>query len=141
MDHIVFVTRSSLELKELLAGERCMIVRGSLGKRVPYGRVNAGDMLFFTIGNGRNVVKATAMVSDVIDTAKLTPEENTSIIASHRKKLQLSNDEMTKLSGKKYLSLIKISDVNHVVPFTVAAYGSGESDDWMVVDNIDDIIE
>ncbi|HMK46112.1 MAG TPA: hypothetical protein VK436_05755 [Methanocella sp.] len=141
MDHIVFITKSSLELKELLAGERSMIVRGSLGKRVPYGRVNAGDMLFFAIGNGRNIVRATAMVSDIIDTPKLTPEENTSIIASHRKKLKLSDEERKKLFGKKYLSLIEISGINPVVPFTVVAHGSGENDDWTVLKDIDEIIE
>ena len=141
MDHIVFVTRSSAELKELLAGERQAIVRGSLGKRAPYGKVSAGDMLFFATGNGTNRVKATAVVSDVYDSPKLTPDENESFLGGHDEKLQLSIDEKTKLSKKKYLTLIDVADVNPVVPFTVSAYGSGEDDDWEILDNIDSVIQ
>lgn len=141
MDHIVFVTRSSAELKELLAGERRAIARGSLGKRAPHGKVNAGDMLFFATGNGTNRVKATAVVSEVYDSPRLTPEESESLIEDHGERLQLHNDEKAKLGKKKYLTLIDVAEVNPVVPFTVATYGSGENDDWEVLDNIDSVIE
>ncbi|CAJ35589.1 hypothetical protein [Methanocella arvoryzae] len=141
MDHIVYVTRSSAELKELLSGERRAIVRGSLGKRAPYGKVKAGDMLFFTTGNGTSRVKATAVVSKVYDSPKLTPEENESILDDHDEKLQLTETEKEKLSKKRYLTLIEVADVNPVVPFTVTAYGSGEDDDWESFDNIDSVIQ
>jgi hypothetical protein len=142
MDHIVFVTRSSAELKELLAGERSAIARGSLGKRAPYGKVSAGDMLFFATGNGTNRVKATAVVREVYDSTKLTPEQSESLIQDHSERLQLhNNDEKSKLGKKKYLTFIDVADVNPVVPFTVATYGSGEDDDWEVLDNIDSVIE
>lgn len=141
MDHIVFVTRSSAELKDLIAGERQAIVRGSLGKRAPYGKVSTGDMLFFATGNGTNKVRATAMVTDVYDTPKLTPEESEESLADRSETLQLSCDEQAKWSKKKYLTFIDVSDVNPVVPFTVSAYGAGENDDWEALDNIDSVIE
>ncbi len=50
-----------------------MLVRGSLGKKLPYGKVSVGDRLFFATGNSsRNVVKAAASAGDVFDSPKLT---------------------------------------------------------------------
>ena len=141
MDHVVYITRSSAELKELLAGERHAIIRGSLGKRAPYGKVNAGDMLFFATGNGATKVRATAMVREAQDSAKLTAEENESFIDCQSDMLQLNSDEKARVSKKKYLTLIEITEVNSVVPFTVSTYGSGENDDWEVLDNIDSVIQ
>jgi hypothetical protein len=142
MDHVVYVSRAAKEMDRLLTGGRTMLVRGSFGKKVPYGRVNEGDRLFFATGNSsRNVVKAKAEVCSVLDSEKLTGIEPECLLAEHADQLQLSDVEMGKWSGKRFLTLIGIDDFNPVVPFTIAARGSGEDDDWIVLDNIDEIIE
>ena len=141
MDHVVYVTRASRELEGLLNGGRSAILRGSLAKKVPYGRVAEGDRLFFATGNGRNVVKAAAAAIGVHDSPKLSGIEPECLIAEHMDKLRLTDAEMDKWSRKRYLTLIGIADVSPVVPFTIAAHGSGEGDDWIVLDNIDEIIE
>jgi hypothetical protein len=142
MDHVVYINRSYQELDKLVSGCRTMLVRGSIGKKVPYGRVNEGDRLFFATGNSsRNVVKAAAAVDSVYDSKKLSGIEPECLIAEHMHKLQLTEAEMGKWSQKKYLTLIGITDTNPVVPFTISVRGNGESDDWIVVDNIDEIIE
>ncbi|MGA9138771.1 MAG: hypothetical protein WBZ29_01000 [Methanocella sp.] len=142
MDHVVYVSRSLKELDKLIAGGRTMLVRGSIGKKLPYGKVSAGDRLFFATGNSsRNVVKAAASAGDVFDSPKLTGVEPECLLADNAGKLLLSDVEMAKWSIKKYLTLIELEGVNPVVPFTIAARGSGEDDDWIVLDNIDEIIE
>lgn len=141
MDHVVFVSRSGKELEKLFSGERTMILRGSQGKKVPYGKINTGDNLFFATGNGRNVVKGTAVVTDVFDTPKLAPEEVVETLSENECKLCLSEDEREKWSGKKYLTLVEVENSSPIVPFTIAAHGSGENDDWVVIDDIDDITE
>jgi hypothetical protein len=142
MDHVVYVSRSFKELDKLIAGGRSMLVRGSIGKKLPYGKVSAGDRLFFATGNSsRNVVKAAASAGDVFDSPKLTGIEPECLLADHASHLQLSDVEMAKWSVKKYLTLIKLEDLSPVVPFTIAARGNGEDDDWIVLDNIDEIIE
>ncbi len=119
-----------------------MLVRGSVGKKLPYGKVSAGDRLFFATGNSsRNVVKAKASAVDVYDSPKLTGIEPECLLADNAGKLLLSDVEMAKWSARKYLTLIELEDVNPVVPFTIAARGNGEDDDWIVLDNIDEIIE
>jgi hypothetical protein len=141
MDHVVYVSRATKELDRLMTGDRTMLVRGSLGKKMPYGRVSEGDRLFFATGNGRNVVKAKAEVSSVFDSPKLADIEPECLLADHAERLQLSDVEMGKWSGKRFLTLIGLADFSPIVPFTIAARGSGEDDDWIVLENIDEVIE
>ena len=81
MDHVVYVSKATKELDGLLSGGRSMLVRGSLGKKVPYGRVSEGDQLFFATGSGRNVVKAKAEVTSVFDSEKLSGIEPECLLA------------------------------------------------------------
>ena len=141
MDHIVFVSRVRRELDRLLAGDRTMIVRGSLGKRMPYGRVSPGDTLFFAAGSSRITVRAIAAVQNVLDTPRLAGAEASRLLEQHGAGLQLSDAEADRWSRQKYLTLIEIADLSPVVPFSIAARGSGEADDWLAVDDIDEVIE
>jgi len=141
MDHVVYVSRATKELDNLFAGERTMLVRGSTGKKMPYGRVQPGDSLFFATGYGRTVVKAKAAVSSVFDSPKLTGVEPECLLADHADRLLLNDVEMGKWSGKRFLTLIGLADFSPVVPFTIAARGNGDADDWLAVDDIDEIIE
>jgi hypothetical protein len=141
MDHIVYVSRATRELDNLIAGGRTMLVRGSFGKKTPYGCVQPGDSLFFATGYGRNMVKAKAEVSSVFDSPKLTGLEPECLLADHADKLLLNDVEMGKWSGKRFFTLIGLRGISPVVPFSIAARGNGENDDWIVVDDIDEIIE
>ena len=66
MDHVVYVDTKARELETLLAGEKTMIVRGATGRKLPYGRVQAKDRLFFIHNKGDGMVRASARVSDVL---------------------------------------------------------------------------
>ena len=47
VDHVVYVDAKSKakDLEELLDGTRKMIIRGATGRKLPYGRVDKGDIL------------------------------------------------------------------------------------------------
>jgi hypothetical protein len=139
MDHVVFVSRAYREMDRLLSGDRTMIVRGSLGRRLPYGKVGPGDMLFFATGNGRNVVKATAGVQNVLETQMLSGGEASALLERYKGQLSLADAEADKWSRKKYLTLVEIDRVSPVVPFTIDA--RGDEDDWLALDDIDVIIK
>ena len=140
MDHIVYVHRSSQEMDGLLHGGRSTIVRGSSGKRAPYGQVRAGDRLFFATGSGRTVVKAAAAVGSVYDSPRLSGVEPECLIAEHGDRLCLTAAELDRWSQKKFLTLIGVTGFRPIVPFTIAARGRDE-DDWLVLDDIDAVIE
>lgn len=51
MDHVVYLDAKSNELENLLSGKKSMIIRGATGRKVPYGKVNVGDILYFINNN------------------------------------------------------------------------------------------
>lgn len=75
MDHIVYLDTKSQELEKLLTREKSMIVRGATGRKLPYGRVQSGDKLRFVQNNGEGLVLASATVSQVFNSEKLSEEK------------------------------------------------------------------
>ena len=53
MDHVVYLDAKAKELDLLISGEKGMIIRGATGRKMPYGRVNTGDVLYFHPAAGR----------------------------------------------------------------------------------------
>ncbi len=47
MDHIVYLDYKAKELENIINGQKNMIIRGAMGRKLPYGRVNESDILFF----------------------------------------------------------------------------------------------
>jgi hypothetical protein len=44
MDHVVYLDAKAAELENILSGRKTMIIRGAAGRKLPYGRVHAGDI-------------------------------------------------------------------------------------------------
>ncbi|KXK05019.1 MAG: hypothetical protein UZ04_CHB001000908 [Chlorobi bacterium OLB4] len=65
MDHVVYLDAKANELEKLLDGSKTMIIRGATGRKLPYGRVNQDDTLYFINNNAEGVVKAKATVNNV----------------------------------------------------------------------------
>jgi len=49
MDHIVYLDAKAKELENLKAGVKTMIARGAMGRKLPHGRVHAGDIWWVDI--------------------------------------------------------------------------------------------
>lgn len=47
MDHIVYVDAKSQEMEKILTGEKTMIVRSAIRRKIPYGRVERDDCLLY----------------------------------------------------------------------------------------------
>ena len=74
MDHVVYLDASAREMEGILSGEKTMIIRGAAGRKMPYGRVEAGDMLYFLNNDAEGLVKARASVMSVLNSDPLTEE-------------------------------------------------------------------
>ena len=70
MDHVVYLDARANEMEKLLNGEKSMIIRGATGRKLPYGRVNVGDNLYFIINNAEGLLKAKGVVSSVFHSEK-----------------------------------------------------------------------
>ena len=139
MDHVVYVDTKARELEKLLAGEKTMIVRGATGRKLPYGRVQSNDCLFFIRNKGVGMVRASARVSQVFNSEKLTEEQSAQLVRDNQSKLNLTPEQVKRWSGKRYLVLIEVRDVRPVAPFAIDRSQYGNMDDWLPVGEIDSV--
>lgn len=139
MDHIVYLDASAGELEKLLSGDKTMIVRGAAGRKLPYGRVQPGDQLYFMENNGDGIVKACAVVSNVLNSEKLTEEQSRSLLTANHAKVGLTPEQTERWAGKRYLVLIEVKDIRSIEKFSIDRSGYGNMDDWLPVGVIDSV--
>jgi hypothetical protein len=139
MDHVVYLDASAKELDLLLSGQKTMIIRGATGRKMPYGRVNQDDILYFINNNAEGLILAKARVKSVFNSDKLPEVESIALVEKHQDKLQLSKKQQARWGGKRYLVLIEVSDVNRVEPFQIDKSDYGNMDDWLPVEHIESV--
>lgn len=139
MDHVVYVDAKANEMEKLLNGEKNMIIRGAAGRKLPYGRVDAGDFLYFINNNGEGQVKAKAVVSNVFNSEKMTKEESIALVEENQDKLNLTKKQFKRWSGKRYIVLIEVESVDAIEAFDIDKSDYGNMDDWLPVENIETV--
>lgn len=135
MKHIVYLNHKAKELENLKSGNKTMIIRGAMGRRIPYGKVSVGDMLYFIENNGDGLIKAAAEVLDVFNSEKLTKEESAKLVEKHQDKLMLNSVLIKRLSGKRYIELFTISNFKELEPFTFNRSKYPKMDDWIILED------
>lgn len=137
MDHVVYTDAKEKEMEALIAGTKTMIIRGAAGRKLPYGRVNVDDTLYFMNNDGEGKVRATGTVTDVYHSDRLSEEESVSLVEKNQGKLKLSEKQFKRWAGKRYIVLIQVSNVEAIEPFGIDKSDYGNMDDWLPVENID----
>lgn len=136
MDHVVYTDFKSNEMEKLLEQEKTMIIRGAAGRKMPYGRVNKGDVLYLINNNGEGVVKAVCKVKSVLNSEKMSQKESKGLVDKHSDQLSLSTSQYKKWVGKRYLTLIAVENVEEIENFELDKSDYGNMDDWLPVENI-----
>lgn len=139
MDHVVYLDAKANELESLLDGRKTMIIRGATGRKLPYGRVSEGDILYFINNNGEGVIKAIAVVNTVYNSEKMSSEESIALVKKHQDKLQLTDAQFKKWAGKRYLVLIELKRIEEIESFAIDKSNYGNMDDWLLVGKIEKI--
>jgi hypothetical protein len=139
MDHVVYLDANAKELDLLLSNKKTMIIRGATGRKMPYGRVSQGDMLYFINNNAEGTIIAKANVMSVFNSDKMSESESAQLIDNHQEKLQLTKKQYERWAGKRYLVLIEISNAEKVEPFRIDKSNYGNMDDWLPVEDIDKV--
>ena len=106
---------------------------------MPHGRVYPDDTLYLINNNAEGLILAKARVKSVINSEKMTEEESTGLIESHRDQLQLTKKQIERWAGKRYLVLIEISDLEQLEPFRIDKSAYGNMDDWLPVEKIENV--
>ncbi|MDD3823455.1 MAG: hypothetical protein PHN93_06915 [Sphaerochaetaceae bacterium] len=138
---MVYLDAKAYELDKLRNGEKCMIIRGATGRKLPYGRVFVGETLWFIENSGDGMVRGKAVVKNVFNSAKLEDSEALRLISDYQAKLRLTPEQIKRWGGKRYLVLIEVEQYQEVAPFRIDRSPFGNMDDWLPVDAIGDIME
>ncbi|NOQ74466.1 MAG: hypothetical protein GQ574_20820 [Crocinitomix sp.] len=139
MDNIVYLDFKAKELENLRSGQKTMIIRGAMGRKLPYGRVNKSDILYFIENKGDGLVKGKAIVENVFNSDKLTKEQSIELVAQNQNKLLLNKGLEKRFAGKRYLVLITIKDFEELESFKIDRSTYGNMDDWIPVENIEKV--
>lgn len=139
MDHVVYLDAQAKELEKLLSGEKSMLIRGAAGRKMPHGRVHAGDILYFINNNGEGKVQARGSVIHTFHSEKLTEVESQVLISDNLPKLRLTEKQLQRWSGKRFLVLVEVNQVESISPFEIDKSGYGNMDDWLPVDTINSV--
>ncbi len=140
MDHVVYVDAKAAELEKLLDGSKTMLIRGATGRKLPYGRVNVGDVLYFISNNGEGKAKARATVNLVLNSEKMEKEASIQWVKEHQPQLQLTPRQFKKWAGKRYIVLIGVESVQSIEPLAIDKSEYGNMDDWLPVGDIQRVI-
>lgn len=139
MDHVVYLDAQAKELENLLSGKKTMLIRGAAGRKLPHGRVQANDELYFINNNAEGLVRARAVVSMALHSEKLTEAESQNLAAQNQDKLCLTEKQLARWAGKRYLVLIEVANVEAVSPFGIDKSNYGNMDDWLPVEAIETV--
>lgn len=139
MDNIVYLDYKAKELDNLRSGKKTMIIRGATGRKLPYGRVHKGDVLYFIENKGDGLVKAKAGVKDVFNSEQLTVKESEELVKQNQSKLLLDHGLSKRFSGRRYIVLITIESFQELDPFKIDRSQYGNMDDWLPVEDINNV--
>lgn len=137
-EHLVYLNSKAKELQKLLNKEKTMIIRGAAGKKCPLGgRAKVNDVIYFVETGGNMTVTHRGVISNVIESEKMTLEQSTTFIETYKKGLNLSKDQHDRWAGKKFLAIYEISNLEEITPFK---YNREKNmDDWIITDDINKI--
>ncbi|MGX7352501.1 hypothetical protein [Enterococcus canis] len=137
-EHLVYLDKEGKELPKLLAGEKSMVIRGAAGRKSPLGgRAKVDDLVYFVEKGGKLTVTHRGIITKVVETEKMTPEESTAFVDSYQNQLNLSKKQYTRWAGKKFLAVYEIQHLEAIEPFTYER--AKNMDDWIITKSIDEI--
>jgi len=139
MDHVVYLDAKARELELLLSKQKSMLIRGAAGRKMPYGRVFAGDVLYLINNNAEGLILARADVKKVINSEKMNREESIDLVDKHATRLSLSKKQYERWAGKRYLVLIQVGEITELDPFPIDKSAYGNMDDWLPVETIESV--
>lgn len=139
-EHLVYLNAKAKELEKLINKEKSMIIRGAAGRKSPLGgRAKTNDIVYFVETGGSSLVTHKAIISKVIESEKMTPEESNDFIKKYEKELNLSKEQYERWNGKKFLAVYEISDLEEIEQFKYKR--EKNMDDWIITDDINKIKE
>ena len=137
MEHIAILKPQWKLMDKIISGRKTVESRWYMTKRAPWGRIKAGETVYFK--EGRHV-SAKAAVSDVLQ-LEVDNKKIKELLEKYHEKLGIENIDsvFSRRKNKKYCILVFLSDAQKIEPFKISKKGFGNMSAWICVDNIEKI--
>lgn len=137
MHHLAILARRWRLLEKILSGEKTIESRWYKSRRAPYGKIKAGDVVYFKESGGP--VTARAVVERVLFFGNLDSRKISHILEKYGKRICISKEYAGQLAGKRFCTLVFLKGAQRVKPFSVDKKGFGMMAAWISVDSIERI--
>jgi hypothetical protein len=135
MNHVAIMKKSWGLIPKILAGEKTIESRWYVSRRAPWGRVSAGDVIWFRDSGAP--VTARATVKKVVQLEFSGLAEVEAAVRRYGKDICLLNREpKTWPRLPRYVVLMWLADARPVKPFIVDKRGFGNAAAWLVVPDL-----
>lgn len=138
MDHVAIMNKSWKLIPKILDGRKKIESRWSINKCSPWGRVKAGDRIYFK-NSGESIV-ASATVQNVKSFEDLDSSLVSEIINKYGGDGGIAvnniNNSIVWASKKRYCTLIYLKNSKEIKPFDINKKGFGSGCAWITVENI-----
>lgn len=139
MHHLAIMNPSWGLLPKVVSGEKSIESRWSQKRTAPYGKVAAGDVVYFKDSGAQ--VTAKAEVAEVISYEHLTPTRVGEIVAEYGTRIGIpieGQEAFLKLvADKKYCTLMFLKNATAITPFSTHKRGFSAMSAWLTVADID----
>ena len=141
MDHVAIMRKSWGLIPKILDGRKKIESRWGINKCSPWGKVKAGDTVYFK--NSGEPVTVSTKVSKIQEFKNLNPKKVREILKKYGGDdgISTSNlEETVKWAKKKrYCTLIYLMNPRKIKPFNIDKTGFGSAAAWLCVKDIDKI--
>lgn len=141
MDHVAIMKKSWGLTEKIISGEKTIESRWYMLKRAPWGKIAAGDSIYFK--NSGEPVRIRAKVKSVLAFEGINPDKVLWILKKYGSQDGINAKDTQKFFGmfkdKKYCLLIFLKEAKKVKPFQISKKGFGAMSAWITIDNVNKI--
>ena len=132
MDHVAIMRKSWRLTAKVLSGEKTIESRWYMTRRAPWGKISAGDTVYFKDSGSPIAVKTTVASVLQIET---TPRRVKELIAEYGEGIGRSG-LYERFKEKRYCILIFLKAPTAIKPFDIDKRGFGNMSAWITVDDV-----
>ena len=141
LDHVAIMEKSLGLTRKILSGEKTIESRWYRTKRAPWGRIEAGDTVYFKDSGAPVTVRAE--VAKVVQCDGLTPAKVKEILGRYGPEIGIAPDGRPAfyetVKDKRYCLLIFLMNARGVEPFEIDKRGFGVRAAWITVEDVGQI--
>jgi ASC-1-like (ASCH) protein len=140
MEHLAILKKQWKLVDKITSGRKTIESRWYMSKRIPWGKVNKGDVIYFKESGEPVTIKAKV---ERVEEYILTPEKVEQIFISSGDKIGIEENQIgefiNRFKNKKYCILVYFEQPKRIVPFNINKEGYGIMAAWITVSDIDKI--